>query len=79
MKRDKQYYRDLDQSQIENAKLQLENAIGQLKIAVNQRSDWGKKLMDNGDRAGTGNLYNMLEKLENMRDSWDEETKLYGC
>ena len=35
--------------------------------------------MDNGDRAGTGNLYNMLEKLENMRDSWDEETELYGC
>ena len=79
MKRDKQYYRDLDQSQIEHAKLQLENAIGQLKIAVNQRSDWGKKLMDSGDRAGTGNLYNMLEKLENMRDSWDEETELYGC
>lgn len=78
IKRDITYYRDLDQSQLDHTKLLLERTVRELKIAINQRADFGKRLMTNGDRPGTGHLYSMLETLENMGTKWDEETKLYG-
>ena len=78
MKRDKQYYRDLDKGQLNHTKLMLEKSRGQLKVAIAQRENFGKELMGNGDRAGTGNLYEILEKLEKITDSWEKETELYA-
>ena len=78
MKQDKQYYRDLDKGQLNHTRLMLDKSKGQLRVAIAQREKFGKELMGNGDRAGTGNLYEILEKLEKIVDSWDEETELYA-
>ena len=78
MKKDKQYYRDLDKGQLNHTRLMLDKSKGQLRVAIAQREKFGKELMGNGDRAGTGNLYVILTTLANVIDSWDEETELYA-
>jgi hypothetical protein len=51
---------------------------GQLEVAINQRSKFSRELMGNGDKAGTGDLYNMLDRLNKIIEEWDNETELYG-
>ena len=56
----------------------LEKSREQLKVAIAQREKFGKELMGTGDRAGTGDLYEMLYELNHMIENWDEATKIYG-
>ena len=34
--------------------------------------------MGTGDRAGTGELYKMLDTLNELIEEWDDKTELYG-
>ena len=71
--------RQQDLGQLNHTRNILQKAIGQLQVAINLRSKFGKELMGNtGDRAGTGHLSTMLNQLEQIEQNWDEETKLYG-
>jgi hypothetical protein len=56
----------------------LMKTAAQLEVAINQRSKFSRELMGNGDKAGTGDLYNMLDKLNKLIEEWDNETELYG-
>jgi hypothetical protein len=73
-----EYYRELDKGQLNHTHSILMKTISQLEVAINQRSKFGKELMGNGDRAGTGHLQNMLDKLKVISSEWEEESKLYG-
>jgi len=75
---DRQYYRDLDKGQLNHTKSMLMKTAGQLEVAINQRSKFSRELMGNGDKAGTGDLYNMLDRLNKIIEEWDNETELYG-
>jgi predicted transcriptional regulator len=75
---DRQYYRDLDKGQLNHTKSMLMKTAAQLEVAINQRSKFSRELMGNGDKAGTGDLYNMLDKLNKLIEEWDNETELYG-
>ena len=75
---DREYYRDLDKGQLNHTKSMLMKTAGQLEVAINQRSKFSRELMTNGNRAGTGDLYNMLDKLNKLIEEWDNETELYG-
>ena len=73
-----EYYRDLDKGQLNHTKSMLMKSAGQLKVAIEQRHKFGKELMGTGDTAGTGDLYKMLDTLNELIEKWDEHTKLYG-
>ena len=73
-----EYYRELDKGQLNHTKSMLMKTAGQLEVAINQRSKFSRELMTNGNRAGTGDLYNMLDKLNKLIEEWDNETELYG-
>ena len=75
---DRQYYRDLDKGQLNHTKSMLMKTAAQLEVAINQRSKFSRELMTNGNKAGTGDLYNMLDKLNKLIEEWDNETELYG-
>ena len=63
---------------LNHTKLMLEKSKEQLKVAIAQREKFGKELMGTGDRAGTGDLYKMLNTLNELIEKWDENTELYG-
>lgn len=73
-----EYYRDLDKGQLNHTKSMLMKSAGQLKVAIEQRHKFSKELMGTGDRAGTGELYKMLDTLNELIEKWDENTELYG-
>lgn len=75
---DREYYRKQDLGQLNHTKSMLMKTAGQLEVAINQRSKFSKELMGNGDKAGTGDLYSMLDKLNKLIEEWDEQTELYG-
>ena len=51
---------------------------GQGKVAMDQRHKLSKELMGTGDRAGTGELYKMLDTINELIEKWDDKTELYG-
>jgi hypothetical protein len=73
-----EYYRELDKNQLDHTHQLLMKAMNQLNVAIAQRSKFGKELMGSGDRAGTGHLYGILQRLEAISNEWDRETELYG-
>ena len=73
-----EYYREQDKGQLNHTRSMLMKTAGQLEVAINQRSKFSRELMTNGNRAGTGDLYNMLDKLNKLIEEWDEQTELYG-
>lgn len=73
-----EYYREQDKGQLNHTRSMLMKSAGQLKVAISQREKFSKELMGNGDRAGTGELYKMLETLNKLIEEWDENTELYG-
>lgn len=75
---DREYYRKQDLGQLNHAKSMLMKTAEQLEVAINLRSKFSKELMTNGNKAGTGDLYNMLDKLNKIIEEWDEQTELYG-
>jgi hypothetical protein len=47
-------------------------------MAIEYRSQNSHLMMRGGDKAGTGDLYNMHDKLKDVLDNWDENTEYYG-
>jgi hypothetical protein len=73
-----EYYRELDKGQLNHTRSMLMKSAGQLKVAIDQRHKFSKELMGSGDRAGTGELYKMLDTLNELIEKWDDKTELYG-
>jgi hypothetical protein len=73
-----EYHREQDKVQLDHTKSMLMKTAGQLEVAINLRSKFSKELMGNGDRAGTGDLYRMLDTLNELIETWDKQTELYG-
>ena len=73
-----EYYRELDKGQLNHTRSMLMKSAGQLKVAIDQRHKFSKELMGTGDRAGTGELYKMLDTLNELIEKWDDKTELYG-
>ena len=71
-------YREADAANMQHAKVKLENLIRELEVDITFRWQNSEKFFNNGDKAGTGSLSNIQDKLEKLRDSWDDETSLYG-
>ena len=73
-----EYYRELDKGQLNHTRSMLMKSASQLKVAIDQRHKFSKELMGSGDRAGTGELYKMLDTLNELIEKWDDKTELYG-
>lgn len=73
-----EYYRELDKGQLNHTRSMLMKSASQLKVAIDQRHKFSKELMGTGDRAGTGELYKMLDTLNELIEKWDDKTELYG-
>ena len=72
------HYRWKNDSQLSIAKDRLESSIEDLKSAIEYRAEHSHLLLRGGDKAGTGDLYSMLDKLQAVYDNWDENTEYYG-
>jgi hypothetical protein len=66
------HYRWKNDSQLSIAKDRLEASMKQY------RAENSHLMMRGGDKAGTGDLYNMHDKLKDVLDNWDENTEYYG-
>ena len=72
------HYRWKNDSQLSIAKDRLESSMKQLEHAIQYRAENSHLMMRGGDKAGTGDLYNMHDKLKDVLDNWDENTEYYG-
>tara|TARA_B100000768_G_scaffold104640_1_gene97197 strand:+ start:503 stop:820 length:318 start_codon:yes stop_codon:yes gene_type:complete len=75
---DREYYRKQDLGQLNHAKSMLMKTAEQLEVAIDLRSKFSGELMGMGNKAGTGDLYNLLDKLNELIEDWDNQTELYG-
>jgi len=72
------HYRWKNDSQLSIAKDRLEASMKQLEHAIQYRAENSHLMMRGGNKAGTGDLYNMHDKLKDVLDNWDENTEYYG-
>jgi hypothetical protein len=72
------HYRWKNDSQLSIAKDKLEQTMTELAIAINYREENSRNLMSNGDKAGTGDLQEMLNTLRKMHYDWEDTTQYYG-
>ena len=73
-----EHHRWKNDSQLSRSKGHLEDTIKTLEMAIEYRSQNSHLMMRGGDKAGTGDLYNMHDKLKDVLDNWDENTEYYG-
>jgi hypothetical protein len=69
------HYRWKNDSQLSIAKDRLEASMKQLEHAIQYRAENSHLMMRGGDKAGTGDLYNMHDKLKDVLDNWDKNTE----
>ena len=72
------HYQWKNESQLSIAKDKLEDCMKQLDYAIQYRAENSHLMLRGGDKAGTGDLYNMKDKLEQIHDSWEKQTEFYG-
>ena len=63
---------------MKHSKEMLEKLIRELNVDILWRGHNSAKFFNNGDRAGTGHLESIVDKLQDINKNWDKETKLYG-
>ena len=73
-----EHHRWKNDSQLSRSKGHLEDTLKTLEMAIEYRSQNSHLMMRGGDKAGTGDLYNMHDKLKDVLDNWDENTEYYG-
>jgi len=73
-----EHHRWKNDSQLSRSKGHLEDTLKTLEMAIEYRSQNSHLMMRGGDKAGTGDLYNMYDKLKDVLDNWDENTEYYG-
>lgn len=78
IEKDATYYRGMDKQNTDHVKAELEELMSHLDQAITYRSKNSHLFFNSGDKAGTGEMYRMLEQLEKLHASWDKSTELYG-
>jgi len=73
-----EHHRWKNDSQLSRSKGHLEDTLKTLEMAIEYRSQNSHLMMRGGDKAGTGDLYNMYDKLKDVLDNWDESSEYYG-
>ena len=76
--KDATYYRDIDKQNTDHVKAELEQVVSKLEQAITYRYKNSHLFFNNGDKAGTGEMYRLKEQLEKLHASWDESVDLYG-
>ena len=71
-------YRGADAANLQLTKSKLEKLILELEMNINFRAENSHKFFNSGDKAGTGDLYNMKDALEKIHAGWDESSEIYG-
>jgi|TARA_B100001105_G_scaffold13437_1_gene9875 hypothetical protein len=72
------FYRAQDAANMQHAKVKLEKLIRELDVDILWRGENSRKFFNNGDRAGTGQLGSIVDKLRDINKTWDNDTSLYG-
>jgi len=73
-----EHHRYKNDSQLARSKGQLIDTMKTLEMAIEYRSQNSAGFFNNGDKAGTGELARMHDKLKDILDNWDENIKYYG-
>jgi hypothetical protein len=71
-------WRSADAANMQHAKVKLEKLIRELDVDILWRGHNSAKFFNNGDRAGTGQLEGIVDKLRDINKDWDTTTSLYG-
>jgi len=72
------FYRQVDAANMQHTKKILEKLIRELDVDIRYRAENSHLYFNSGDKAGTGDLYSMKDKLEQLHDGWDESSEIYG-
>jgi len=72
------HYRYVNDSQLSRVQDRLRLTISELDHAIQYRAKNSHLFFNGGDKAGTGDLYGIKDKLEKIDDEWDDQTELYG-
>ena len=73
-----EHHRWKNDSQLSRSKGHLEDTMKTLEMAIEYRSQNSAGFFNNGDKAGTGELVRMHDKLKEILDNWDESSEYYG-
>ena len=73
-----EHFQAQDAANMQNAKEKLEKLIRELDVDILWRGHNSAKFFNNGDRAGTGQLEGIVDKLRDINKDWDTTTSLYG-
>ena len=71
-------WQQADAANMAHAKEKLEKLIRELDVDILWRGHNSDRFFNNGDRAGTGHLESIVDKLRDINKNWDKETQLYG-
>lgn len=71
-------WQQADKANMDHARLQLQKLIRELDVDILWRGENSREFFNNGDRAGTGQLGSIVDKLRDINKNWDKETQLYG-
>lgn len=73
-----EYYQEKDKQHTDHVKAELEELMSHLDQAITYRYQNSHLFFNSGDKAGTGEMYRMADKLKELHDGWDKSTELYG-
>ena len=71
-------WQQADAANMRHAKEKLEKLIRELDVFILWRGHNSGRFFNSGDRAGTGHLQGIVDKLQDINKNWDKETELYG-
>mgnify|MGYP000052902289 FL=1 len=73
-----EYYQEKDKQNTDHVKAELEELMSHLDQAITYRYQNSHLMLNSGNKAGTGEMYRMADKLKELHTGWDEATELYG-
>lgn len=73
-----EYYQSQDKQYTDHVKAELEQVISHLEQAITYRYKNSHLMLNNGNKAGTGELESLKDNLQKIHAGWDESTELYG-
>ena len=73
-----EYYKAQEKQYTDHVKAELDQVISHLEQAITYRYKNSHLMLNNGNKAGTGELDSLKSKLEELYNGWDESAELYG-
>lgn len=73
-----QEWQEADMAKMQHTKAKLEELIAELDADMMWRGKHSRDFFSNGDKAGTGQLGSIIDKLQDINNNWDKDTGLYG-